>query len=367
MRSNRSSEVLPGSEFEHAPDVERPERDGSEVGSAGAGSRPVGTGLDPPRAGERAPSRPSASRAAAPGSCSAPGARSPPAGRAAVGCGRHGPWRRAPSRAAGVAAVPGQEGPLAGERESLVDQQPAQARRRERAARGRQPPGTGAGPGGGAAGVVEHPVAVDRRRRAARPAGDAPARSGRVRSGPWSVAVGVHGDSSLSCSRASPAWYRRWAVVREQPWRRAASSNVRPPQIRAMMISRVSASSSSRSRAACAASIRSSVASNHGPAGDGLPIGGPMLATTSPARPAGCRDRAVAHHAIEPGDGAVGRRVLPRQRDERVLHDVLRRVAPRPGEEQERRGVLVEQPTEDLRPDPSHGPPTVLGFAVYFL
>ncbi len=91
-----------------------------------------------------------------------------------------------------------------------------------------------------------------------------------------------------------------------------------------------------------------------GSAGNDLAIGGPLFAspTSTGLPPRG--DRAVAHHAVQPGDGPVGLRVLPRQRDERVLDDVLRRVAPLAGVERQHRGVLVEQATEDLRPDPCH-------------
>src|SRR5207237_3365107 len=102
-----------------------------------------------------------------------------------------------------------------------------------------------------------------------------------------------------------------------------------------------------------------------GPTGGRLAIRRMLLA--APAAPGlpRRRDRAVPHHAVEPGDGPLGRLLLPGHRDERVLDDVLRRVAPLPGEQHQPRGVLVEQPTEDVRADPSHATPTVPGSTLY--
>jgi hypothetical protein len=55
----------------------------------------------------------------------------------------------------------------------------------------RRSPAAELGAGGDPAGVVEHPVARVRPRRAARPPGDAPARSGRVRSRPHGRGLGA--------------------------------------------------------------------------------------------------------------------------------------------------------------------------------
>ena len=69
--------------------------------------------------------------------------------------------RRAPSRARAVRPLLRQEGPLAGERHIAVDRAGRPAPRSRAAAR-RSPAARDGPPGGGAAGVVEHPVAVER-------------------------------------------------------------------------------------------------------------------------------------------------------------------------------------------------------------
>src|SRR5207245_664713 len=94
-----------------------------------------------------------------------------------------------------------QERPLAAERRALLHRQPTEPERDEQQGGRRQPPGPA--PGGGAAGVVEHPIAVEGA-GGGPPGGQATLERRQVG---FAVGdVGFHGDSSLSCSRASPAW-----------------------------------------------------------------------------------------------------------------------------------------------------------------
>ena len=58
--------------------------------------------------------------------------------------------------------------------------------------------------------------------------------------------------------------------------------------------------------------------------------------------------RAVANHAIKPGDGVFWRRALTHQLEESILDNVLRFIAPLPRIQHKRGGLCIDQPCKIL-------------------
>jgi hypothetical protein len=56
----------------------------------------------------------------------------------------------------------------------------------------------------------------------------------------------------------------------------------------------------------------------------------------------------VSHHAKQPGNGVFGESALRRELDERLLNDVLGRVAPLPRKQLERRRVSIDESSEQV-------------------